>query len=267
MAYRFASITDDLCMARTFAILVPSCDRYSDLWESFTATLRRRWKLESTEIYVVSNFKPCQIGGTSPICIGADVTWSANLIKALELIPHEYVLIFLEDLYLKSDVDSVRVQALISRCMENGWDYLRLNPTPAPAEPIRDGVGIVPAGDFYRTSTVLSLWRKEALLSMLRPEESAWDFEIRGSARTDHLTAWYACSEWNLPFHNLVIKGKFDRRAYKDLQKDGTAPLSKRLFMTRWEACIYRMRGIRLRLVELFIPRMARRPLQLMLKR
>lgn len=261
------SSEDAALPGRSFAILVPSCDRYSDLWEGFVSTLRARWHPVAADIFVVSNFKPCEVPGTTAICVGEDVTWSANLLKVLHQIPHDYVLMFLEDLFLKSDIDSVRVQTLINRCIDNGWDYLRLNPTPGPAAPVTDGVGPVPPGDFYRTSTVLSLWRRSALLSVLRPDESAWDFEVYGSARTDHLKAWYACSEWNLPFHNLVIKGKIDKRAYRQLQQDGTAPVTKRLFMSGWEDWVYRMRGIRMHLVQILIPQRARRPLQLMFKR
>lgn len=253
-------------MENRFAIVVPSCDHYSDLWEGFLSTLKRRWNFGPASVYVISNHKPCPVQGTIPICVGDDQTWSANLITALRQVPHEYVLLFLEDLFLKDDVDAQRVEALIRRCIDSGWDYLRLNPTPAPANDVGGGVGHVPRGDLYRTSTVLSLWKREMLLSVLRPDESAWDFEVFGSHRTDHSDAWYACTSWNLPHHNLVIKGKIDRWAYRQLERDGTAPRTMRQFMTRFEDFVYRMRLLRLRLVELFVPRGSRRRLQIFFK-
>jgi hypothetical protein len=151
--------------------------------------------------------------------LGKDCGWSSNLMTGLSLIPHQYIFLIMDDLFLKDTIDTKQIQSLVQLCVDNGWQYLRLNPTPGPPTAgIKDRVGKIPVGDWYRSSTVMSVWKKQVLLNTLVPGENAWDFEILGSRRTDKHEQWFASVKWNFPFHNLVIKGKIDPFQLKQLQ-------------------------------------------------
>jgi hypothetical protein len=64
----------------------------------------------------------------------------------------------------------------------------------------------------------MSLWRKEVLRELLKPGESAWDFEIHGTVRSDTYDGFYAAWRNCFTVINGVIKGKWHRKAYKRIR-------------------------------------------------
>lgn len=250
-------------MSSSVAVVIPSCDKYSDLWEAFFATLQLRWSDCPYPLFLVTNEINFKRENVSVIRIGEDRTWSANLAAALLLIPHDYVLLIMDDLFLKSRINEERVASLIDKCVSQEWDYLRLNPTPGPSRPgnANDGVGPIVKGDWYRSSTVMSLWRKEVLLDVLNPKENAWEFEIFGSDRTDKYQRWFASVDWNLPFHNVVIKGKLDPFALWELRSENIDIATHREVMGILDASILVLKRFRSKLM-LLVPRAARRKIR-----
>ena len=115
-------------------------------------------------------------------------------------------------------------------------NYLRFNPGPGPSGALdKDGLGVIPPGDIYRSATVVSLWRRSVLLETLREGETAWDFEIHGSARTDSFGGWFASARSLLPTRNLVIKGRYEPGARRELIREGLVLSDERPTMTRSE--------------------------------
>ena len=94
---------------------------------------------------------------------------------------------------------------------------LRLMPTPSlwtqhkPDGRCNSIVGTLSKGAIYRTGTVLPIWKKTTLSELLAPGESAWDFEICGSVRSDRYDGFYCTHSITLPILNCVIKGKWQR--------------------------------------------------------
>ena len=87
------------------------------------------------------------------IAVGNDVSWSDNLLFALNCVAEPYVLLNIDDLILSAAVDHKAVTAVVSQFVESDGNYLRLNPTPHGNATLGD-VGLVPPGDIYRSSTV-----------------------------------------------------------------------------------------------------------------
>lgn len=221
------------------AIVVPSCDKYADLWQPLLENMRRLWPDRFLNVHLVTNEKAFQFPGVNVIAVGPDRGWSSNLRTALERITAEGVFLLVDDLFFVEPVDSALVRRLCQRFLAEGMNYLRFNPTPAPVGWPRgrldkDSIGEVPPGDLYRSSTVVCLWRRSVLLDVLRDGESAWDLEVFGSARTDKFGGWYASSRWVLPTTNVVIKGLYEPRAWRALKRAGV-PLSdeRRVMSTR----------------------------------
>lgn len=242
------------------AILIPSCDKYSDLWQSVIQALRIRWPTCPFRLFLISNYLDCDSAGLETVKVGNDEGWSANLLTALTRIPHEYVFLFLDDLFLRSNVIDEDVVPLIQQAVDGNWDYLRLNPTPPPPRqnPNSSAIGRIPSGDLYRASTVLAVWKKTVLVDVLRPSESAWELEISGSSRTDKYREWFACRRWNLPYDNLVIKGKIDPLARKRIESQLPLLQTNRPTMRRVELLFLLLRRARSSLFRL-VPRVARR--------
>ena len=68
-----------------------------------------------------------------------------------------------------------------------------------------------------RTSLQASLWKVEDLKKILEPNESAWDFEIKGSMRSRLLINKFYLVTKDPVFHyvNAADKGKFRRSVIK----------------------------------------------------
>ena len=209
------------------ALVIPSCDAYSDVWPPLLQGLNRYWPHNAFAKYLVTNQQQPLVEDVEVIAVGKDVSWSDNLRFALDRVAEPYVLLNIDDLILTADVDHAAVMAMVSELVESGGNYLRLNPTP-PGNAGPGVMDLVPSGDIYRSSTVFSLWRKEVLQSVLRPGESAWHFEIDGSVRTDIFDKWFASKRFLLSYVNLVIKGKVDPRALAALARSGISYDSSR---------------------------------------
>src|SRR5204863_1193423 len=179
-------------LGRSFAFLVVSCDAYSDLWNPYFQLFRRFWPDCPLPVFLLSNHLELKHPGVESVRVGRDVSWSDNLRVALERIAQPYVVLAIEDQFFCDRVDSAAVNAILAWVLAHAPNYVRLLPTPRPDGPYDDLVGVVSRGTLYRTSTVYCVWRKTTLAGLLRSGEDAWDFELKGEARTDDLDGFYA---------------------------------------------------------------------------
>jgi len=228
------------------AVLVVSCDSYSDLWNPFFTFFRRFWPDCPYPLYLLSNYKNAPDPEVAVIKIGEDISWADNLQKGLKMIDEEFVLLWIDDLFLLKRVDNDAIISLCRKFIDIGGNQIRLNPTVKADAPFNDLFGVASRGTIYRASTVMSLWRKEVLFGLLNAGESAWAFEIHGTARSDTFDGFY--SSWNDSFNvmNAVIKGKWRRKAYKKVStfyQDGN--ISNRKIMTCWEEVVFFMKVVR----------------------
>lgn len=228
-------------MPNKFAILVVSCDSYSDLWGNYFQSFEKNWGF-SNKVYLMSNFTDFKHEKVSVLKIGEDKSWSQNLFNALNMIDEEVVLMTLEDLFLIDKIDHKNMDYLIRRFISEDMNYLRLNPTPGPDGPVdKDGIGEVDPMNYYRASTIMSLWNRKVLIQLLAGHETAWEFELYGSRRSFGIGGWYASSKFNTPFVNLVIKGKYELVAYNTLRNLGYLPSNQRKKMSVYNFICYRL--------------------------
>jgi hypothetical protein len=218
------------------AVVVVSCDKYSDLWGPCFALLDRFWPQRPGPTYLVTNELQPAFAGVTNIPVGPDVSWSDNLLKALEAVREEYVVMVLEDLFLCEPVDLERLSEIFAWAHAARPNQVRLNPTEPPYLRTGELVGEVPPGAPYRTTTVMTLWKKDVLRSLLRSGENAWQFEIDGSERSDCFDGFYSTYGRCFAVINGVIRGKWQRFAVQRLRMLGiAAEVSARPVMTSRE--------------------------------
>lgn len=235
------------------AVLVVSCDKYSDLWRPFFELFWRFWPDCPFSIYLLSNNKIEEFPNVTNIAVGEDKSWSDNVLLALDKISEDYIIMHLEDLFFYEKIDNKGVVELVDWSVSANVDYMRFNPNPGPDKKHNELVGVVSKGSEYRTSTVMSLWRKDVLRDLLKPGESAWDFEIIGSSRSDKYDGFYSAYESFLPTFNGVIKGKWFRssvRKMKDLNVD--IDLGKREVLSFWESFVVWFLNVRSMILRWF---------------
>lgn len=168
-------------------LLVPSCDRYADLWPPFVALFRRNWPDCPYRVVLASNTLPCTEPGVCALTIGPDHDWSTSLRAMLTAIDTPYVLVLLEDFFIEERVDTAHLRDLVRRLDVLGGAYLRLRPFPPPDQRLarhRD-LGEIEENAPYRCSMQAAFWRRESLLGLLVDGESPWEFEHLAARRSD----------------------------------------------------------------------------------
>src|SRR5690349_8877654 len=175
---------------QSVAIIVSSCDFFFDAWRPFTRFLDRSWNDCPFEIFLITNELEIRSSRIRSITLGPDRGWSSNLLEALNRLDHPYVFYMQEDYFLTAPVQKQQLANDFAEMMDAGASALcfraRTNPD-AGFQSLNDRFGIVPLYSDGRTRCQVTLWNRKALQSILRPGETAWDFEARGSPRTQEM--------------------------------------------------------------------------------
>jgi len=214
--------------ADELAVVVSSCDGYSDLWPPFFFFFFQYWGNCPYPTFLVANRKRYNDPRVSTILVGEDLDWSSNLRRALLEIRLPYVLLLLDDYFLKGPVNSQRIHELFLYMKRKGAGCLRLFPSPGPDTPCQDNseVGEILIGARYRVSLQAAIWKKEILLELLREGESPWELEIKGSRRADTIEAPFLSVSRREPWPLLylctaVVRGKWNREAVRYCRQAG----------------------------------------------
>jgi hypothetical protein len=247
------------CFVNDIAVMVVSCDNYSDLWNPFFALFSRFWPDCPFKVYLLCNEKDFEFPSVNVIKLGQDKSWSDNVKLGISKIKEKYILLFIEDLFLVRSVDTGSLLRVCGKFIEVKGNYLRLVPTIKADKKHNEFFGVVSPGTIYRTSTILSLWEKKVFYDLLSPHESAWDFETLGALRSDNYDSFYASWKDYFTILNGVIKGKWERGAYNKIKilYPGIS-LNKRMIMSIPEDIIYNLKIIRSHFLNLF-PSQSRR--------
>jgi len=196
-------------MPLDLAILVSSYDGYADLWEPYFTLFHRNWPDCPYPIYLLANYKSFPDPSVRMVFAGDVRAWPESMAIALGQIREEYILLMLEDLFIAEKVNTTRFLKLAEWIYVRKPACVRLWPATGMTRTEVEGICQIPSGAPYRSSTVLSLWRKDVLLDLLKPGESIWQFEVMGSVRTDKYPDFFATDQPCIRHWNGVIRGKW----------------------------------------------------------
>ena len=170
-------------------MLVSSYDGGEDLWEGFFSALKTQWPSFDLPVVLNTESKNYSYPGLDIKTFhmyepGKNIAWGRRLIETLKRIDTEYILFFLEDFWLDAPVDVV----FFDQCriwMRENPDVACLSFQRTRGENIRDGrferFEKRPQKGEYRMNCQAALWRREKLISYIRPHESPWEWELYGS--------------------------------------------------------------------------------------
>ncbi len=198
-----------------------TCDAYADLWEDFFKLLRKYWPEFDGEIILNTESKSFQYEGfaiSEPLHCGKDVSWSQRLAMSLDKAKNPYVLIMLEDFYMKAPVDHATFCKTLTYMKENpavaSVTYLR---EPGVSKPEKKLPGFFLRKQFslYKMTAHITLYCKDYLRSLLKKNESAWEFEVNGTIRSWFKRGAFLGPENNdyavfpYDFGSLILRGKY----------------------------------------------------------
>lgn len=205
------------------SLLVSSFDKYSVCWAPFCHGLKKYWP-EHPPLYFITNYleTPC---GTS-LKLGEDQGWAKNLLKALEMIPTDFVLYAQEDYWLQSPVVNQNIVDYLSYLESGSADYIRLYPAPGPDKILNEDerLGVIAQDSHYRASLQMALWRKETFKSLVLAEESPWQFEVNGSKRSQVYANRFWCvtkRRHGIDYvFTAIVSGYWSEKAFQYAQKE-----------------------------------------------
>jgi hypothetical protein len=175
--------------AQNYSILILSCDSYSDVWPYLTQTFDRFWADCPFEIYLCSEQKTFSHPKIKNIKIGRKAGWSEMMLAVLEQVKTPNIIYMQEDYLLKSKIDNQLIYSILKISEENKTAYFRLFPWPNPDLNFQDrsDIGALGLQSAFRTSLQCAVWDVQIFRSLLRKEESGWDFEANSIARTKNI--------------------------------------------------------------------------------
>lgn len=180
-------------MESSIPLIVSSCDKCCDLWQPFFYLIKKNWPDFNRKVYLCTDSKTFAYEGfdiACPLRMPSGSTWSENLMTLLKGMDEEYVLLMLEDFWLKENVNEEQLNQCEEIMMSDptiGFICLVHQLDPSPDNPASEKYpNLIEYGRLtpYRVTTQAGLWRRDYLLRLLRIHESAWWFEMFGSKRS-----------------------------------------------------------------------------------
>lgn len=200
------------------ALVISSCDKYQDLWMPYFNLLFSNWSDCPFKIFLISNNISFDHPRVTTLLTGDDASWSHQLRTALNQLNFNYILLTLEDFFLREAVNTKEIINAVNILYLLNGNMLRLVPMPPPNEVLMktDNIGVINSGAQYRVSTQASIWLRKELLAILDDEESIWEFELKGSRRSDNRPGYYSYWKSVFPYkHHVIERGKWFRNEAK----------------------------------------------------
>ena len=229
------------------AVLVPSCDAYSDLWTPFFSQFWRHWPDCPFPVFLGSNTQRYEDARVTTLLSNQGLNWTNRVREHLEQLRAPYVLMILEDFLMQSPIETSSILECLQAIESTGGHCVRLSPRPAPDDRVvgLPFLGAIRPGSPYRVSTQGAIWRRETLLALMRDGESIWQFELAGSRRSDvFLTGFFGAYRNLLTYrHHVVERGKWFRGAAAKFGALGIgADFTRRPVMSRSETVRWYLR-------------------------
>lgn len=219
-------------------IIVSSCDRYKDAWDPFFKLFHKNWP--TCPFPIVFNTETLTYSSNEvnfrTFFAGKGKAWSRQLKECLMTINTEFVLCMLEDFFLLSPVN----MSGVSETLEIMRDNTKIGMVTFKEEKqqfwklgkrYNEHFIEVKRGSQYRINAVLSLWRRDFLLNILRENENAWQFEVYGTRRALFSFKQILCYDPELPlpfdYHTWpgygigILHGKWLRGNVKLFEENG----------------------------------------------
>jgi hypothetical protein len=175
--------------ADELSIVVLTSNNYVHCMPAFCYLFNKFWDAAQSVQVVRYDVRPPKMPGNFTnfaIGIQDDYEWSSGLKKYLAYHPSDLILLMLEDYFISQPVD----KELILNCwrfmmdhsevakVDLSGDRLKFKYTEFSASFVESALDAQ-----FQTSLQAAIWRKDYLLRFLRDNESAWQFEKRGTKR------------------------------------------------------------------------------------
>lgn len=203
------------------AIIVASCDKYSDLWEPLFDLFFDYWPDCPFPVYLVANEMRFEHSKVTTLLSGEDLDWSSSIRRAVQGLSHRYFMFWIDDAFLVKRVDTPSLLAVLASAISREFSFLRLRPDPKPAIWLDEHLGELASYEAYRVSLFASVWSSAVFHQMLKDGESAWEFELNGTERSRAASGYYCTRREVFRYLHGVERGVWIRPSALELKRRG----------------------------------------------
>lgn len=207
-----------------------SCDKFSFCWDACVQLIEKY--MPKSKIYLITEDKKYK--HPDVVNIRTAGQWSERLIHALTEIEEDHLMLTLDDFFFFKE-PLPEFQEAVDAYYANDMVCMRFTPNPIghKKELLNGGTFYKQNFSDYRISAQIALWNKEYLMSVLRPEESPWEFEQVGTPRSFKMKGdVYTTGEDTLFYRNGMARGSLTLRG-RNVLKDNNIPVSAEMEIQR----------------------------------
>lgn len=178
-------------MKKDVTILVNSCDSYEDCWMPFFRLLEVYWpdcpcdivlnsetKSYSQSLFNIIHFSDINAQG---------MKYGERMLENLKRIKTPYVLLLLDDFFIRCSVDSKKIEEILHWMKANNniavFSFANVEDELNIPSKKYPGFDLRPSCGDYKLNLQAALWNRKKLIKYIRKHESPWDFETIGNRR------------------------------------------------------------------------------------
>ena len=214
---------------KDFAMVVVTCDAYSDLVGTFFDLQKKFMSWFDNNIYLINETVKFDFNDIKQIHVGNGVNWSKKVEIALNEINETYVLFMLEDYFIGRSVNKEHIDNAIKMMQENNLKYYKITAIPKIKKKSKyaNYLSSIQSNVRYGVNLQAAIFNKEFLKEIVSgSDRNAWQTE---TDLLKNVTKKYerdldGCVLDNrniIDVHNGVIKGKYVPATVKFFKKQG----------------------------------------------
>lgn len=204
-------------------MLIHSCDKFFDLWESHAFLLNNNWRDRGfCTILVSDKYRDIQLDGIEMHFAGEGMELSDRAKYALQFVNTEYVLITLDDYFPVNRIESDRIERLLDIMDREELDYVRLFNDPNSHKKFKDYDNIyeITLDGNYQVNMYQGIWRKSFIEKTIKSSMNAWQYEVSLTEIARTVGAKCVLSKGHeFDILDVVRKGKLLHKANRYLKK------------------------------------------------
>lgn len=204
-------------------LIIHSCDKFSDLWDTHVLLLDENWGDRNIETYLVTDKESYnKYDGITVFSAGEGKELPDRTATVLPYIKTEYVLLTLDDYFLTKKIATEKIANLVLIMDQEKLDYIRLFPIPNSREKLSGYKSLynIDLNGNYRVNLYPGLWRKSFIEKTIQKTLNAWQYEVSLTKIARNANAKCAMSKGKeFEILDVVRKGQLLHKANRYLKK------------------------------------------------
>lgn len=228
-----------------YSLVILSNYKYEDLWPISIHYLKNNWpEIYANTFIVTDNVKEKHLHDIKTIVVPTD-SFSQRVFYALKEIESDFIVLILDDYFITKRINNEKIDVIVKFMDGNNVDYVRLFEIPKQKKK-----KMIPNMELYKldldTNYAINLqpgvWRKSSLSKISEEDMNPWQFEVyMHKLSIDNNYICYATLGKELPFEHGLLRGKFFRKTYRKVKKDGLLKTNRKK-LTLLEEAKYKTR-------------------------